>query len=50
MPSKSKKQHNLMLAAAHDKKLAKKLGIPQEIADEFLKADKKAGKYKAKKH
>ena len=28
MPSKSKKQHNLMEAVAHNKAFAKKVGIP----------------------
>jgi hypothetical protein len=49
MPSKSKKQHDTMQAAAHSEKFAKKVGIPQDVAQEFVDADKKAGKYKAKK-
>jgi hypothetical protein len=28
-----------MRAAAHDKKFAKKVGIPQKVAKEFVKAD-----------
>lgn len=48
MPSKSKKQHNLMAAAAHDPKFAKKAGVPQKVAAEFVAADK-ARKGKRKK-
>lgn len=44
MPSKSGKQHRLMAMVAHDPKAAKRLGIPQSVGSEFVKADKKAGK------
>lgn len=44
MPSKSPKQARMMAAAAHDPKFAKKVGIPQKVAKEFNKADKKKGK------
>jgi hypothetical protein len=37
-----------MRAAAHDKKFAKKLGIPQDVAEDFTKADKRAGKFQGK--
>jgi len=40
MPSKSKKQHNLMEAVAHNKAFAKKVGIPQKVGKEFAAADK----------
>jgi hypothetical protein len=40
MPSKSKKQHNLMEAVAHNPAFAKKLGIPQSVGQDFSKADK----------
>jgi hypothetical protein len=40
MPSKSKKQHNLMALVANDPKAAKRLGIPKSIGEEFMKADK----------
>lgn len=42
MPSKSPKQARTMRAASHDKNFAKKLGIPQKVAREFVKSDKKA--------
>jgi len=39
MPSKTQKQARTMAAAAHDKKFAKKMGIPPKVATEFNKAD-----------
>lgn len=45
MPSKSKAQQNLMRAAAHNPEFAKKTGVSQKVAREFVKADqKKKGK------
>lgn len=41
MPSKSAKQKFLMKIAAHDKAFAEKVGIDQEVAKDFYKADKK---------
>jgi hypothetical protein len=41
MPSKSKAQKKLMQAAAHNKEFAKKVGVPQKVAKEFVAADKK---------
>lgn len=46
MPSKTAKQHRAMGAAAGGKS---KLGIPQEVGKEFVKADKKAGKFSGTK-
>jgi hypothetical protein len=40
MPSKSKKQHNLMAAVANNPAFAKKVGIPKSVGEEFMKADK----------
>lgn len=40
MPSKSKKQHNLMAMVAHDPKAAKRTGISKKVAEEFVEADK----------
>ena len=40
MPSKSKKQADLMRAAAHSPEFAKKVGVPQKVAKEFNQADK----------
>ena len=40
MPSKSKAQHKLMTAVAHNKAFAKKVGIPQSVGNEFAEADK----------
>lgn len=49
MPSKSAKQHRLMCAAAHNKAFAKKVGIPQSVAREFVEADKRTGRFSKKK-
>jgi hypothetical protein len=43
MPSKSAKQHRAMQAAAHG---ASNIGIPKDVGQEFLKADKKRRKPK----
>lgn len=43
MPSKSKKQARLMAAVAHNKRFAKKVGIPQSVGKEFNRADKGTG-------
>ena len=40
MPSKSGKQHRLMVAVAHNKAFAKKVGVPQSVGREYVKADK----------
>jgi hypothetical protein len=40
MPSKSKRQARFMRAAAHDPKFAKRAGIKQSVAKEFVRADK----------
>ena len=45
MPSKSPQQHRFMEAAAHNPEFAKKAGISQTVAKEFVAADaKKANK------
>lgn len=43
MPDVSKAQRRLMLAAAHDPKFAKKVGMPTNVAKDFVAADKAAG-------
>ncbi len=40
MPSVSKKQHNFMAMMAHNPEEAKERGISQNMAEEFLEADK----------
>jgi hypothetical protein len=40
MPSKSKKQHNLMAAVANNPAFAKKVGIPVSVGKDFTAADK----------
>ena len=44
MPSKTPKQARTMRAAAHNPAFAKKLGIPQKVAKEFVSADKRKRK------
>jgi len=41
MPSTSLKQKRTMAAAAHDPAFAKKVGIPQDVAEDFFTADQK---------
>ena len=41
MPSKTPTQAKFMRAAAHDTKIAKKAGISQSVAREFVKADQR---------
>lgn len=49
MPSKSKKQHNLMEMIAHSPrgKYGKKMPS-KKVAKEFVQADKKSGKFRKK--
>jgi hypothetical protein len=50
MPSKSEKQARTMRAAEHDKEFADRMGIPQDVAREFVEADKvERAKAKSKK-
>lgn len=44
MPSKSKAQQRMMDAAAHNPAFAKKVGVSQDVAEEFVDADKASGK------
>lgn len=41
MPSTSEKQKKFMQAAAHNPDFAKKAGIPQSVAKDFVEADKR---------
>ena len=49
MPSTSKQQRKFMAAAANNKGFAKKAGIPQSVAKDFHRADKKKKKKSAAK-
>jgi hypothetical protein len=40
MPSVSKKQHNFMAAVAKNPAFAKKTGVPANVGQDFLNADK----------
>ena len=50
MPSKSPIQEKTMRAAAHNKEFADKLGIDQNVAKEFVEADKRAKEEKQNKN
>jgi hypothetical protein len=39
MPSKSPEQRRFMAAVAHNKKFAKKVGVPQSVGKDFNRAD-----------
>lgn len=43
MPSESRQQQKLMHAAAKSPTVAKKTGVPQSVAKEFVAADKARG-------
>jgi hypothetical protein len=49
MPSTSKKQARFMAMVAHDKGAAQRTGVPQSVAKEFNRADKRAGILKKKR-
>lgn len=49
MPSKSKAQARLMQAAAHNPSFAKKVGVPQKVAREYMQADKARSTRRPKK-
>lgn len=46
MPSRSKAQQRMMFAAAKDPAVARRLGVPQKVAEEFTEADQALGKRK----
>jgi predicted DNA-binding transcriptional regulator YafY len=46
MPSRSPAQRRLMAAAAHDPAFAKKVDVPQSVAQDFFDADQAKKKRK----
>jgi len=50
MPSSSQKQHNLMEMVAHNPMAAKRMGIPQSVGQDFVKADMGKFTKRAKKN
>jgi hypothetical protein len=40
MPAKSKKQQRFMAAVANNPEFAKKVGVPQDVGEEFMKMKK----------
>ena len=49
MPVRSEAQRRLMLAAEHNPAFARKVGVPQKVAKEFLHPKKKGKKSKGKR-
>lgn len=49
MPSLTRKQHDFMVAAKHNPYFARKAGISQSVAKDFVAADQKAGKFQKSK-
>ena len=49
MPSVSLVQKRTMQAAAHNPKFAARVKIPMQVAKDFVRADKRAGKRKLPK-
>jgi len=43
MPSTTPKMRRTMAAAAHNPRFARRMGIPQDVAEEFNEADQAAG-------
>lgn len=51
MPSRSAKQHRFFEMVAHNPAAAKRVGVPQNVGQDFVQAYKKAGKkFSAKKN
>lgn len=46
MPSTSARQHRLMEAALHDKKVREETGIPEDVAEDYVNADKRKQSFK----
>lgn len=44
MPSESKAQYKFMLAVAHSKSFAARVGVPMKVGKDFEAADKARGK------
>jgi hypothetical protein len=45
MPSKSARQHRFWNIVSHSPEFAKKVDASKKVADEFLEADRRAGRY-----
>jgi hypothetical protein len=50
MPSESRRQHNAMEAVEHDPAMARKLGIPQSVAHDYIQADKRHPGFEHRDH
>jgi DNA-binding cell septation regulator SpoVG len=45
MPSKTQRQHNFFEAVKHSPAMQQRTGVSEKVADEYLQADKRAGKF-----
>ncbi|MGF6604726.1 hypothetical protein P3T23_009482 [Paraburkholderia sp. GAS448] len=45
MPSRSQKQHNFWNIVSHSSEFAKKVDVSRKVADEYLEADRRAGRF-----
>jgi hypothetical protein len=50
MPSESKAQHNFFEAVKHNKRFAEKAGVSQDVASEYVEADKHSDQWKQQDH
>ncbi|WP_233875294.1 hypothetical protein [Paraburkholderia adhaesiva] len=50
MPSKSQKQHDFWKIVSKSPEFAKKVDASKKVADEFLAADKRAGRYQSRRN
>lgn len=50
MPSESKAQHNFFEAVKNNPKFAKKVGVSQDVATDFVEADKHSESWKEQDH
>jgi hypothetical protein len=45
VPDKTRKQHNFMEMVKHSPEMQRRTGVSEKVADEFLQADKREGKF-----
>lgn len=48
MPSRSRKQHDFWNIVSHSPEFAKKVDASKKVADEFLAADRRAGRFQSR--
>ena len=50
MPSHSQKQHNFWNIVSHSPEFAKKVDVSRKVADEYLEADRRAGRFQTRQN